>query len=580
MRKNILLAIGIGALALPLAACNEPSAPTAAEQTFGPSPTLPAPAHSWIPTVNIATATGWPSGGKPTAANGMAVNAFATGLDHPRTVYVLPNGDVLVAETNAPPKPDDGKGFKAWATHLVMGRAGANTPSANRITLLRDADGDGVAETRSVFLEGLNSPFGMALVGEDFYVANSDAIVKFPYHEGDTKITTPGVKLADLPAGTINHHWTKDLTASPDGTKLYATVGSNSNVGDNGIEAETNRAAVLEVDRASGKWRVFASGLRNPNGPSWQPQSGALWVTVNERDELGNDLVPDYMTSVTGGGFYGWPYSYYGQHVDVRVDPQRPDLVAKAIVPDYALGAHTASLGLTFNTGDSVSAGDGRRRLRRPARLVESQAPRRIQGDLRAVCEWKALGPAAGCADRLPQRQWRGSGPAGRRPDRQAGRALGGRRCRQRDLARDASGEVGGAIGKRGRLQTTLPKIAPIPAVSPIANAPQNVTRTVGFSKPAPPAFAPIAPSRARNSSDPTETTGIRTFDGEPRTSRSGAAAPTEKVAADANAACTGRAVLVSEMPSSSRACAPSASFAINCFATSRARSASTPRAT
>jgi glucose/arabinose dehydrogenase len=351
MRKNILLAIGIGTLALPLAACNEPSTPTAAEQTFGPSPTLPAPAHSWIPTVNIATATGWPAGTKPTAANGMAVNAFATGLDHPRTVYVLPNGDVLVAETNAPPKPDDGKGFKAWATHLVMGRAGANTPSANRITLLRDADGDGVAETRSVFLEGLNSPFGMVLVGEDFYVANSDAIVKFPYHEGDTKITTPGVKLADLPAGTINHHWTKDLTASPDGTKLYATVGSNSNVGDNGIEAETNRAAVLEVDRASGKWRVFASGLRNPNGPSWQPQSGALWVTVNERDELGNDLVPDYMTSVTGGGFYGWPYSYYGQHVDVRVDPQRPDLVAKAIVPDYALGAHTASLGLTFNTG-------------------------------------------------------------------------------------------------------------------------------------------------------------------------------------------------------------------------------------
>jgi hypothetical protein len=338
MRKNILLAIGIGTLALPLAACNEPSTPTAAEQTFGPSPTLPAPAHSWIPTVNIATATGWPAGTKPTAANGMAVNAFATGLDHPRTVYVLPNGDVLVAETNAPPKPDDGKGLKAWATHLVMGRAGANTPSANRITLLRDADGDGVAETRSVFLEGLNSPFGMVLVGEDFYVANSDAIVKFPYHEGDTKITTPGVKLADL-------------TASPDGTKLYATVGSNSNVGDNGIEAETNRAAVLEVDRASGKWRVFASGLRNPNGPSWQPQSGALWVTVNERDELGNDLVPDYMTSVTGGGFYGWPYSYYGQHVDVRVDPQRPDLVAKAIVPDYALGAHTASLGLTFNTG-------------------------------------------------------------------------------------------------------------------------------------------------------------------------------------------------------------------------------------
>jgi glucose/arabinose dehydrogenase len=351
MPKKILLAIFIGALALPLAACNEQDT-VATEQTFGPSPTLPAPEHSWIPTVNIATATGWPVGGKPTAAHGMAVNAFATGLDHPRTLYVLPNGDVLVTETNAPPKPDDTKGIKGWITKMVMTRAGADTTSANRITLLRDANGDGVAETKTVFLEGLNSPFGMALVGEDFYVANSDAIVKFPYHTGDTKITAPGVKLADLPAGTLNHHWTKDLTASPDGTKLYATVGSNSNVGENGIEAEANRAAVLEVDRATGKWRVFASGLRNPNGPSWQPQSGALWVAVNERDELGNDLVPDYMTSVKDGGFYGWPYSYYGQHIDDRVSAQRPDLVAKALPPDYALGAHTASLGLTFNTGN------------------------------------------------------------------------------------------------------------------------------------------------------------------------------------------------------------------------------------
>jgi glucose/arabinose dehydrogenase len=351
MRKILLLAMSMSALTLPMASCSEPSN-TAAEQTFGPSPTLPAPQNSWIPTVNVATATGWPAGAKPTAANGMRVNAFATGLDHPRTVYVLPNGDVLVAETNAPPKPGDTGGIKGWVTKLVMRRAGAGVASPNRITLLRDADGDGIAETRSVFLEGLNSPFGMALVGNDFYVADSDAIVKFPYHSGDTRITAPGTRLADLPAGRINHHWTKDLTASPDGTKLYATVGSNSNVGENGIEAETNRAAVLEVDRATGAWRVFASGLRNPNGPSWQPQSGALWVVVNERDELGNDLVPDYMTSVKDGGFYGWPYSYFGQHVDVRVDPQRPDLVAKAIVPDYALGAHTASLGLTFNTGN------------------------------------------------------------------------------------------------------------------------------------------------------------------------------------------------------------------------------------
>jgi hypothetical protein len=351
MRNKILLAISIGLLALPLAACDDHETPVV-EQTFGPSPTLPAPAHDWLPTVNIATAVGWPAGGKPVAAKGMAVNAFASELDHPRTVYVLPNGDVLVAETNQPPKPDDTKGIKGWITNLVMSRAGAQTPSANRITLLRDNNGDGIADTRSVFIKGLNSPFGMVLVGNDFYVADSDAILRFPYHEGDTKIDAAGVKLTDLPAGAINHHWTKDLTASPDGTKLYATVGSNSNIGENGIEAEANRAAVLEVDRASGKWRVFASGLRNPNGPSWQPQSGALWVAVNERDELGNDLVPDYMTSVKDGGFYGWPYSYYGQHVDTRVEPQRPDLVAKAIPPDYALGAHTASLGLTFNTGN------------------------------------------------------------------------------------------------------------------------------------------------------------------------------------------------------------------------------------
>ena len=327
-----------------------------------------------------------------------------------------------------------------------MSRAGAGTPSANRITLLRDADGDGIAETRSVFLEGLNSPFGMALVGDDFYVANTDAIVKFPYHAGDTKITAPGVKLTDLPAGTINHHWTKDLTASPDGTKLYATVGSNSNVGENGIEAETNRAAVLEVDRATGKWRVFASGLRNPNGPSWQPQSGALWVTVNERDELGNDLVPDYMTSVKDGGFYGWPYSYYGQHVDDRVSPQRPDLVAKAIAPDYALGAHTASLGLTFNTGNLFPPemaggafigqhGSWNRKPRAGYKVI-----------FVPFAERQTRRQAAGRADRLPQRQWRGAGPAGRRPDRQAGRAAGGRRCRQRGLARDAIGEVGGAV--------------------------------------------------------------------------------------------------------------------------------------
>src|ERR1700761_9595986 len=231
LTRNLLLATCIGVLALPLAACNEQDN-AVTEQTFGPSPTLPEPQHSWIPTVNVAKAIGWPAGGKPVAADGMAVNAFAAGLDHPRTVYVLPNGDVLVAETNAPERPDENRGIKGWITKLVMGRAGAGTASANRITLLRDANGDGVAETRSTFLEGLNSPFGMALVGNDFYVANSDAIMKFPYRPGDTKITAAGVKLADLPGGPLNHHWTKDLVASPDGTKLYATVGSNSNIGE------------------------------------------------------------------------------------------------------------------------------------------------------------------------------------------------------------------------------------------------------------------------------------------------------------------------------------------------------------
>ena len=350
MHQYVLRTVCAGILAVAFNAGSDQSA-QAFDAGFGPSPTLPAPEKSWIPTVNVAPAKRWPTGTSPTAAKGMAVNAFAVGLDHPRSLLVLPNGDVLVAETNAPPKPEDGKGIRGWAQKFFQKRAGAVTPSANRITLLRDADGDGKAETKSIFLENLNSPFGMALIGDDLYVADTDAILKFPYKSGDTKITAPGVKLTELPAGPINHHWTKDLVVSPDGTKLYATVGSNSNVGENGIEAEKNRADVLEVDRATGKFRVFASGLRNPNGPSWQPQSGALWVTVNERDELGNDLVPDYITSVKDGAFYGWPYSYFGQHVDVRMQPQRPDLVATAIAPDYAVGAHTASLGLTFNTG-------------------------------------------------------------------------------------------------------------------------------------------------------------------------------------------------------------------------------------
>jgi glucose/arabinose dehydrogenase len=237
---------------------------------------------------------------------------------------------------------------------MFQKKAGGAVPSANRITLLRDADGDGVAETRSVFLTGLNSPFGMALVGDQLYVANTDAIVKFPYKEGDTKITASGTKLADLPGGPLNHHWTKSLIASPDGSKLYVGVGSNSNVAENGIEKEEGRAAIWEVDTATGEHRVFASGLRNPVGMAWESGSKALWTAVNERDELGSDLVPDYMTSVRDGGFYGWPYSYYGQNVDSRVKPPRPDLVATALKPDYALGPHTASLGLAWSEGTSL----------------------------------------------------------------------------------------------------------------------------------------------------------------------------------------------------------------------------------
>ncbi|MGH6648185.1 PQQ-dependent sugar dehydrogenase [Aquabacterium sp.] len=320
----------------------------------GLTPQLPKPDKSLIPTVNIATAKGWPAGGKPSTAAGTSVARFAEKLDHPRWLYVLPNGDVLVAETNAPPKPEDNKGIKGWAMKKIMGKAGAGVPSANRITLLRDANADGVAETRTVFLQGLNSPFGMALVGNDFYVANTDAVWKYPYTPGQSQITSAGTKVVDLPGGPLNHHWTKNLIASKDGSKLYVTVGSNSNVAENGMDAEKERAAIWEVDVKTGSHRIFASGLRNPNGLGWEPDSGALWTAVNERDELGNDLVPDYMTSVRDGGFYGWPYSYYGQHVDDRVKPQNKELVAKAIPPDYALGPHTASLGLTFAQGTTL----------------------------------------------------------------------------------------------------------------------------------------------------------------------------------------------------------------------------------
>jgi len=350
LTRPLLLAL----IALSLVACGD-EATLPVEAGTGPNPKLPAPVQSILPTVVLARAVGWPEGVTPKAGSGFSVSAFATGLDHPRWLYVLPNGDVLVAETNTPPSPGQ-TGMAAWFMKMAMKWVGAGVPSANRITLLRDADGDGKPETRSVFLSGLNSPFGMALIGNDFYVGNTDAVMHFPYEDGATEITAPGKKVAELPAGPINIHWVKNLIASPDGSRLYAGVGSNSNLGEGGMANEEGRAAIHEIDLATGKTRIFASGLRNPVGLAFQTDSGELWTAVNERDELGSDLVPDYMTSVKEDGFYGWPYSYFGKHLDPRAQPQRPYLVAKAIVPDYALGPHTASLGLTFYDGTLLPA--------------------------------------------------------------------------------------------------------------------------------------------------------------------------------------------------------------------------------
>ena len=364
--KLLMLAALATVIVVGLANCGE-VATLSVRDGSGSAPSLPEPNPTLIPTVNIAPAVGWPEGRLPVSPAGTGVNAFARGLDHPRWLYVLPNGDVLVAETNAPAKPEDGKGIKGWFMKRTMKKAGAATPSANRITLLRDTNADGVADFRSVLLSGLNSPFGMALVKHGasgdatLYVANTDAVVSFPYVEGQTQITSVAKLLVALPGGPINHHWTKNLIASADGSKLYVTVGSNSNVAERGMAVETGRAAIWQVDIQTGAHRIFASGLRNPVGMAWvngadSQDSALLWTVVNERDELGSDLVPDYLTSVRDGAFYGWPYSYYGTHVDLRVAPQRPDLVAKALVPDYALGPHTACLGLVNAAGNSLPA--------------------------------------------------------------------------------------------------------------------------------------------------------------------------------------------------------------------------------
>jgi glucose/arabinose dehydrogenase len=333
-----------------LASCSP--APPAGARYDGPNPLLPAPRHRLIPTIKIAHVVGWAPGETPLAAPGFKVAAFAVKFIHPRWLYVLPDGDVLVAETNAPAHPP-APGLAGMAEKTVMAAAGADVPSPNRIILLRDSSGKGVADTRTVFLKGLNSPYGMALVGDQLYVADTDALLRFPYRAGETKITAPAVRVVNLPGGPIDHHWTKNVVASPDGSKLYVTVGSNSNAGENGLAAEQGRAAVWLVDPASGRARIFASGLRNPNGLDFEPATGALWTVVNERDELGDELAPDYLTSVRDGAFYGWPYSYWGQHADVRVKPARPDLVRTAVAPDYSLTSHVAPLGMTFYRGDA-----------------------------------------------------------------------------------------------------------------------------------------------------------------------------------------------------------------------------------
>lgn len=346
--KNPNRALIAVALTTLLAGCDN-NAQLDPQKQMGANPELPQAKNFFMPPMQVPEGVPWKAGEMPKVPNGLKIEKIAEGLMHPRQVYVLPNNDVLVAEANAP------SGTKNQPKQLIMGlvqkASGKGGTGGNRITLLRNVNGKWEKHT---FIENLHSPFGMQLIGNTLYVANADSLVKFPYQEGETEIRTPGVEVADLPGGPINHHWTKSLLASPDGSKLYVGIGSNSNITENGIGAEYRRAAILEVDTASGASRIYASGLRNPTGLQWEPQSGKLWAIVNERDEIGSDLVPDYFTSVQENGFYGWPYSYFGQHVDERVQPPRPDLVQKAIKPDYAISSHVAPLGLLFYTGDNM----------------------------------------------------------------------------------------------------------------------------------------------------------------------------------------------------------------------------------
>ncbi|MFL6801285.1 MAG: PQQ-dependent sugar dehydrogenase, partial [Sphingomicrobium sp.] len=342
------------AAVLALAACGR-SQPLDPSQQLGANPVLPDPRQPVIMTdIRLAKPVAWKSGETPTVPPGFRIQAMATGLMSPRRVYALPNGDILVVQALKEAKEPIER-LKNPFFDFIFGMAHGSSQGgpSNQVTLLRDADGDGKPELKSVLLKNLNSPFGIAVVGGDLYVAETDKLMRYPFTPGQAQITARGQKVLDLPGGLINHHWTKDLTASADGSKLYVSVGSNSNCAERGMEAETNRAAIWEVDPKTGAYRIFASGLRNANGLTFYPGSNSLWAVINERDELGPNLVPDYMTSVKDGAFYGWPYSYYGQHLDPRVRPQRPDLVARAIPPDYALSSHVAPLGLAFYTGSS-----------------------------------------------------------------------------------------------------------------------------------------------------------------------------------------------------------------------------------
>jgi glucose/arabinose dehydrogenase len=353
VNKSILSGVVVAAIATLISGCNEQAQYDPAHQS-GANPPLPNARSFFTPPMQVPKYVGWQNGETPKVADGLKIERIASGLEHPRQVYVLPNGDILVAESNSP-GAEPVTTPKQLIAGMVTARSGKKGKGGNRITLLRKR-GDGSGEwDKYVFIDHLHSPFGMQLVGDTLYVADTDAILKYPYKPGETSIPDPGVELADLP-DKVNHHWTKALLASPDGKKLYVGVGSNSNVGENGLDVEYRRANVLEVDIATGASRIYAAGIRNPTGLQWEPKTGRLWAIANERDEIGADLVPDYLTSVQEGGFYGWPYSYYGQHVDRRVQPQRPDLVAKAISPDYAIGSHVAPLGLLFYTGSNLPA--------------------------------------------------------------------------------------------------------------------------------------------------------------------------------------------------------------------------------